>query len=180
MDDIAHHAGLGVGTAYRHFANKYELANAIFDQAVDAFVNSAEKALASEDAWVALVDVLEHTLEAQTRNRAIREILLGVRQDGPEYHDSMMAPFGPLFSRAQAQGAIRVDAEFSDLSIGLMMLCTVADTTAQESPYLWRRYLPMFLEGLRPNGCALPVPALTSEQINRVMSVHDRRPVVGA
>ena len=36
LDDIARHAGLGVGTAYRHFSNKYELAQAIFAEAIDA------------------------------------------------------------------------------------------------------------------------------------------------
>jgi len=81
MDDIAHHAGLGVGTAYRHFANKYDLANAIFDKAVEAFVDSAEEAMATPDPWQALVDVIEQTLEAQTDNRAIREILLGLRKN---------------------------------------------------------------------------------------------------
>src|SRR5689334_11065679 len=49
MDDIAEHAGLGVGTAYRHFANKYELADAIFDDAVAAFVNAAEEVLREND-----------------------------------------------------------------------------------------------------------------------------------
>ena len=59
MDDIAHHAGLGVGTAYRHFANKYELANAIFDSAVEAFVDSAEAGSHETDSWDALVGVVE-------------------------------------------------------------------------------------------------------------------------
>ena len=38
LDDVAHRAGLGVGTAYRHFANKYELARAIFGEAIDEIV----------------------------------------------------------------------------------------------------------------------------------------------
>ena len=57
MDDIADHAGLGVGTAYRHFPNKYALADAIFDDAVAAFVNAAQAVLTEPDPWDALVGV---------------------------------------------------------------------------------------------------------------------------
>ena len=57
LDDVAHRAGLGVGTAYRHFANKYELAGAILQHAVDEIVAHAEHALTVEDPWQALVGV---------------------------------------------------------------------------------------------------------------------------
>jgi AcrR family transcriptional regulator len=180
MDEIAHHAGLGVGTAYRHFANKYELANAIFDTAVAAFVDSAEEAMSVSDPWEGLVAVVERTLEAQTDNRAVREILLGINQDDPEHHDSMVAPLAPLFERAQDGGAIRPDAAPSDLAMALVMLCTVADTTAEESPELWRRYLPTVLEGLRPGGPPMPVPPLTAEGLDRALNQHKPRRVGSA
>src|ERR671937_1450248 len=59
LDDVAHHAGLGVGTAYRHFANKYELAQAILAESVDEVVELAERAATSDHPWagsVAFVD----------------------------------------------------------------------------------------------------------------------------
>src|ERR1700761_5574319 len=59
LDDVAHHAGLGVGTAYRHFANKYELATALMQQTIDTIVASAEQALQADDPWVGLTDFLE-------------------------------------------------------------------------------------------------------------------------
>lgn len=159
MDDIAEHAGLGVGTAYRHFANKYELADAIFDDAVAAFVDAAHDMLAEPDPWDALVGLIERTLEAQTGNRAMREILLGLHQDDPEHHRSMTATFVEPFERARAAGAVRADAEVSDVSAIVLMLCTVSDASGERSPQLWRRYLPMLLQGLRPDGAALPVAA---------------------
>jgi AcrR family transcriptional regulator len=159
MDDIAEHAGLGVGTAYRHFANKYHLADAIFDEAVDAFVNAAQDVLRDEDPWQALVGLVERTLEAQTGNRAMREILLGHNQDDPEHHRTMVATFVQPFERAKAAGAIRADAEVSDVDAIVFMLCTIADATASCSPRLWRRYLPTLLAGLRPDGAPMPEPA---------------------
>lgn len=158
MDDIADHAGLGVGTAYRHFPNKYALADAIFDDAVAAFLASAQAVLADPDPWDALVGLIERTLEAQSDNRAMREILLGQNQDDPERHRTMTHAFVEPFERAKGAGAIRDDADVSDVAAIVVMLCTVADAGGG-SPRLWRRYLPTLLEGLRPDGAAMPEPA---------------------
>ena len=46
LDDIAHHAGVGVGTVYRRFRDKEQLIDALFDERMDAVVAAAENALA--------------------------------------------------------------------------------------------------------------------------------------
>lgn len=158
MDDIAEHAGLGVGTAYRHFPNKYALADAIFDDAVAAFLASAHAVLAEPDPWDALVGLIERTLEAQSDNRGMREILLGQHQDDPGRHRSMTAAFVEPFARAKAAGAVRSDADVSDVAAIVTMLCTVAEASGGH-PRLWRRYLPILLQGLRPGGPPMPEPA---------------------
>jgi AcrR family transcriptional regulator len=178
MDDVAHHAGLGVGTAYRHFANKHELASAIFENAVDEIVELAEQALAMPNPWDGLVTFLEATLNAQTLNRALREILTGIYDDGRERHNARItAPFAPLVERAKAAGALRADAEPSDVSLIVVMLCTLADASSEQSPYLWRRYLPMLLAGLRDGAAPMPVPALTPEQLREALTAPNRRAV---
>ena len=174
MDDIAHHAGLGVGTAYRHFANKFDLANAIFDTAVNAFVDSAQEAMTTPDPWQGLVDVIESTLEAQTGNRAIREILLGRRRDERERHGSILDTLRPLFERARDAGALRPDVELSDIAMGVLMLCAVADASVETSPYLWRRYLPALLAGLRPGSPDSPVPALADADLEAALAERAR------
>src|SRR3954464_12088586 len=59
LDDVARPAGLGVGTAYRHFANKFELARAIFTEAIEEIVDTARAAAAMDDAWAGIVAFLE-------------------------------------------------------------------------------------------------------------------------
>src|ERR1700709_1136769 len=51
LNDIAHHAGVGVGTAYRRFANKEEVIDALFEQRLQDVVAVAEEALSASDAW---------------------------------------------------------------------------------------------------------------------------------
>jgi AcrR family transcriptional regulator len=176
MDDIAHHAGLGVGTAYRHFANKHDLAAAIFDNAVDEIVELAEQATANPDPWDGLVTFLEAMLDAQTLNRALREILTAIHEDDRDrHHARLTAPFEPLVQRAKADGVLRPEAEASDLSLIIVMLCTIADTSVEQSPYLWRRYLPMMLAGLRAGAAPMPVPALTPDELHATLLYPKRR-----
>jgi AcrR family transcriptional regulator len=55
LDDVARHAGVGVGTVYRRFPDKEALAEALFEERLAALVGLAEQALAEPDAWVGLV-----------------------------------------------------------------------------------------------------------------------------
>jgi len=50
LNDVAHHAGLGVGTVYRHFANKEELIDALFEDMVETVDQYVREAAAEQDA----------------------------------------------------------------------------------------------------------------------------------
>ena len=58
LDDIARHAGVNVATAYRHFANKHELARAYLQQTLDRAVAMAEEAAEVEDPMEGLAQFL--------------------------------------------------------------------------------------------------------------------------
>src|ERR1700727_1301184 len=59
LDDVARHAGVGVGTVYRRFPDKESLVEALFEERIEAIVAIAEKALAEPDSWTGLVSFLE-------------------------------------------------------------------------------------------------------------------------
>lgn len=176
LDDVAHHAGLGVGTAYRHFANKYELAQAIFAEAVDQVIGLAERGAEAADAWSGIVTFLEGTAEMQTADRGLREVLMGVHDSAKmeQVHDRLTDPMRTMVERAKGAGQLRPDVEVTDLGIVLLMLCTVADVTADAAPDLWRRYLPMLLDGLRA-GTDLPVPPVPEDVLRKAMDTHKQR-----
>ncbi len=176
LDDVARHAGLGVGTAYRHFTNKHELARAIFTEAIEEIVATARNAAAMDDPWAGIVAFMEKAAEAQTKDRGLREVLMGMNDAGEmERVNDLISPLlTDLVDRGKAIGAVRADADSTDVGVAVIMLCTVADVTGDVAPDLWRRYLPMLLDGLRA-GSELPVPALSPDEFRQAMVCHKQR-----
>ena len=168
LDDVARAAGVGVGTAYRHFANKFELATAVLEECIDVMVESAEKALVDEDPWRGLVSCLESALELQAFNRGLRDVLMSVSdpQSVLRVKEKLEEPLTLLVRRAQAAGVLRADLTPGDFKVLTVMVCSVADLTGGTAPDAWRRYLALLLPGLRPGGEPLPVAALTPEQMD--------------
>ncbi len=75
LNDIAHHAGVGVGTAYRRFSNKEEVIDALFEQRLQEVAGLANDSLAEPDAWQGLVSFLERSLELQFGDRGLTQIM---------------------------------------------------------------------------------------------------------
>src|SRR4051812_49978584 len=75
LNDIAHHAGVGVGTAYRRFANKEEVIDALFEESLQDLASVANEALDDPDAWRALVTFLERSLHMQFGDRGLNQIM---------------------------------------------------------------------------------------------------------
>ena len=76
LDDVARHAGVGVGTVYRRFANKEALSLALFADRLDALFSLTDDALAEQDPWAALIFFLEHTTELLAADRGLRQMLV--------------------------------------------------------------------------------------------------------
>src|SRR6478736_9197807 len=75
LNDIAHHAGVGVGTAYRRFANKEEVIDALFEEGLQDIAVVANEALANPDGWDGLVTFLERSLNLQFGDRGLNQIM---------------------------------------------------------------------------------------------------------
>lgn len=176
LDDIAARAGVGVGTAYRHFANKHELARAIIGGRIEEIVDLAESAAKEPEAWDGIVAFVEGAAVAQIADRGLREVLMGVTDPKQTEHvqERIASPLRGLVDRAKAAGELRDDAAATDLGVVMMMICTIADITADVAPDLWRRYLPMLLAGLRP-GADLPVPPIDEASLNAAMGTYKQR-----
>jgi hypothetical protein len=77
-----------------------------------------------------------------------------------------------LVERAQRHGVVRADLEPTDLPLIEFMLTAAAEYGGSARPGLWRRYLGVFLDGLRPSRdgtSALPEPALSPEEVEAAL-----------
>src|SRR3954447_22713206 len=169
LDDIAARAGVGVGTAYRRYANKQELIDEHFEQRLAEFEGFANDALADDDAWRGLAVYLSRCLERQLESRGLNEILGSAR--GRERLDAARERLAPLnaaiVERAKQQGELRRDFASTDLVFIQLALGAVMDATRAADPDLYHRYLTMFLDGMSPersDTSPMPADPLTSEQ----------------
>ena len=180
LNDVAHHAGVGVGTVYRHFPDKNELIEALFQTRVDAMVAIGQQGLADPDPWHGLVTTLTRVLQLQAGDRGLHDLV----HDSPDGMErivrirSRMLPIGTeLVRRAQLAGAVRGDVDPTDLVITQLMVGAAQDASREVAPDLWRRYLAIVLRGIatHPDDLGpLGSSALDPDQLDRVMSAYKR------
>jgi AcrR family transcriptional regulator len=185
LDDIARFAGVNVATAYRHFANKHELAREFVRQCIDEAAAAAEEAAAVPDPWAGLNQFLERSLEQLASNRAMFDVL--TRDYGGEYFAELirrtMAPLERLLARCREAGVIREDIAATDFAAIIEMLSAITDPRVSGLPYLPHRFIGLILAGLRPPGTAqpgerLPGEPLTEERLIEVATIKARYPRV--
>lgn len=175
LDDVARHAGVGVGTVYRRFPDKASLADALFDERIDALVALAEQAQAEPDAWAALVSFLERSAEILVSNRGLRQILMFAAEGhdrGICARERMRPAIESLIERAQADGQVRADLRPTDVPIIEFMVAAAAEYAWQVRPTVWRRYLALILDALRPasaSGRPLPEPELSPDEMAEIV-----------
>ena len=177
LDDIAKHAGVGTGTAYRHFANKQEIAAEVLSQSSEDMMQDSLDALEIEDPWLAITTFFETIMGRAAVNRGLHESLAIPRAPHEVLiRQQLVESVTTLFARAKAAGAIRADADPTDAGVILSMLVPVFDMAAVTSPDLWRRYLWLLLDGLRATEePALPVAAMPVAAIGAALSAPKRR-----
>jgi AcrR family transcriptional regulator len=175
LNDIAHHADVGVGTVYRRFPDKELLIDALFEERVAEIAALAEEALANPDPWEGLAGFLERGLEHQARDKGLKQLLLGAPQGCARVggvRDRMLPIVTALVKRAKDAGVLRPDIEATDLPVIQWMVGAVLDHGRDVKPELWRRYLDVVLRGIRAQPDAAPplsVDALTTEELQHVM-----------
>ncbi|GAA3428910.1 TetR/AcrR family transcriptional regulator [Streptosporangium sandarakinum] len=152
LNDVAHHAGLGVGTVYRRFPNKEALAEAVYAGKLDDIRAMAQAALAGRDAYEALRAFLEHALEQAAADRGLRELIRQGTSDSEQIvrtREGIVESCGHLIARAQEQGTMRDDVTVEDIAPIVAMIDSVMDLPAAGAVQPWRRYLALILDGLQ-------------------------------
>jgi AcrR family transcriptional regulator len=168
LDDIAAEAGVNVATAYRHFANKHELAQAFLEQITAEAIAIAEEAAAEDDPWQGLTDWFTRTLGLMVANHGLRDVV--TTSYTPEWMAQIEERVNPaldkVLARAKRAGLVRKGIAPADLGVLLQMLATVTDIETPDVDVLLRRYLALVLDGLRPTGSRLPGASPSSDAVH--------------
>lgn len=174
LNDVARHAGVGVGTVYRRFPTKGQLIEAIYVDVLDQLAALGQMALAAENSWDGFLCYVWQMCEHTATDRASREIVFSKAYGGErvrEARDRLVPVVRQLVERAQADGYLRAGVASADTPIFALLAGTVSGFAGEVDPQLWRRYVAMLLDGMRarPDQGALPVPALDDAGMDRVM-----------
>ena len=176
-DDIAREAGVGVGTVYRRFPDKEQLIDALFEARIEEIADVARAATEHPDPWDGLVDFLMRTQELQSRDRGLKELVLGGSRGAERAvaARSLIAPLAAqILQRAKDAGAVRSDFELTDLPMIQLAIGTIAESSRDVAPDVWRRMMTLVIDGLRPERAQseLEPAALDQDQANDVMACY--------
>jgi len=182
LDDVAREAGVGVGTVYRRFPDKESLIEELFTSRFDVMVAAAEEAYLAPDPWEALAAYLSQVVEAFSGDLGLRELMMfgTYGSDKVRFARERIRPVVTrLVGRAQAAGQVRADIAPSDIPFLGLMLSLISEYAGEIRPDIWRRYLALILDGLRPARAGttrLPVPALDPDEMESLIRTQGHRP----
>lgn len=159
VDEIARRAGVGKGTVFRRFPTKEHLVAAILCDCLEEVHGLGVELLEGDaDPDVALQEFMRAGAALQAQNRGFFESIAQSTFVEPEVlsvKQRLIEVTAALISAAQAAGCVRGDVTAYDV---LMLQCGAIQAAApfhDQAPELWRRYLDIAFDGLRPQGAHL-------------------------
>lgn len=161
LNDVAHHAGVGVATVYRRFPTKAELLEQVYAELLEHYVARLESALLIEDAWVAMQSALVTMCEMCASDRGLREMAYG--NSGAAFctarvRERLVIIATTIVERARDQGCVRHDLSHNDILMFGMIAGSVSDVAGAVASDLWRRYVALTLDGVRSHAVHTTLP----------------------
>jgi AcrR family transcriptional regulator len=187
LAEVAKHAGFGVATVYRRFANKDDLIYEVYAARLRAHEQVAREAAAAADAGSSFVRFFEQSIMELAADKGLRDLTMGgytrslgwARGAAPdrlaellaENHQAMGIHLTELVRRAKDSGGLREDFEATDMMVLSIAVQATIAFGGSEHPELYRRALGIILDGLRPAHrkiTALPTLALPDTELPQV------------
>jgi AcrR family transcriptional regulator len=154
--EIARRAGVGEATLFRRFPSKDDLIVAILAEHMDDVIATAEGCLGEPDPWRAIERFFEAMVEQQVHDRGALDAVKDECMTSPVLaarRKRVMDLISRLLHRAQHAGVVRDDLTAPDVAL-LTAAASAPSGIAFPGvrPDLWKRYLGVILDGIRPEG----------------------------
>jgi AcrR family transcriptional regulator len=148
--EIAEHAGVGLGTVYRHFPQRSDLIVAVFQTQVDACAEAASILASKYEPAEALARWLQRYVDFLTTKRGLTTALHSgdpAYAALPAYFDKHLHPaLQGLLNTAVAAKALRADVKAEELLRAVASLCR---SRRDEEPAYARRMVDLLVDGMR-------------------------------
>ena len=173
LNEIARHAGLGVGTVYRRFPDKEVLVETVLEDEVASLTTLIEDFFHTDSAWEGLTRLLHAVADRQVAHRGFSEAILGSdhhRQFSTAFRTRVGPRMVTLIQRAEQQGSLRPGVSVGDLMMLLLMVGELGAAADAVSPGVHHRYVDLFLESLKAeDGRPALEPGITEVQAQAIM-----------
>jgi AcrR family transcriptional regulator len=153
LNDVAHEAGVGVGTVYRRFPDKTTLIDALLSAKFDALSMLARRAAACPTARQAMREYLFGAVELRAGDRALAEVIVRAHTTSDTVRgqrDRLEEQVGALIEWAEQEGVLRAGFAARDVPMLVVMVGAVADRTSGCGSEVWRRYAQIVVDGVCP------------------------------
>jgi AcrR family transcriptional regulator len=151
LEAVARHAGVGIGTLYRHFPTREALFESVYRHEVEQLVELADRLKADGAPVEALRRWLHANVEfVATKNGMSTALAVAAhsKTDLTAYSlDRLTRAMGALLERAVAVGEIRADITPEDLLRALVGMCYTHDKPGWQANVV--RLVDVFVDGLR-------------------------------
>jgi AcrR family transcriptional regulator len=169
--EIARRAGVAKGTLFRHFPAKGDLIAAVLAERMREM-----RELISDvaDTWppglAAVAELMTRGAAMLAADRSFFDAASAQVDLGPELLGEKLAleaALDELVAAAQRSGEVRSDVRGVDLAMLMMAATNTCAPTEALAPALWRRYLALMTDGLRPGTTTeLPVAAVSGVEVS--------------
>ena len=148
MEAIAKHAGVGVGTLYRHFPTRMDVVEAVYEHDVEELSEAARHVNAELEPWPAVEAFFDAFLRYARTKQALLTELQQAFEKNPDLKSRcrgmIESSFDLVIDRAKEAGAIRTDVYGADVMQLVSPICTNAAISVEQT----RRLLNLILDGL--------------------------------
>ncbi|HWF16980.1 MAG TPA: helix-turn-helix domain-containing protein [Acidimicrobiales bacterium] len=149
MEAISKEAGVGVGTLYRHFPNRLDLVEAVYQTDVQELWETAQRVATELEPWPAVEAFFDAFMRYARTKKTLLDELHQAFEKKPDLRSRarglLESSFDLVIDRAKDAGAVRNDVDGADV----MQLVSPVCTNASVDPEQAGRLLRMILDGLR-------------------------------
>lgn len=167
MEGIAARAGVGVGTVYRHFANKDALIDELLRLSMTEVLDAATDAL-SRPGGAGLEQFLRVLGAIFAAHAKYAHLLLERSSDAGAAVETRAA-VRALTERALAAGTLNPGVTFGDVLALIWAMRGLTEATGEVAPDTWQRFLDIHLAGLCAAGPLSASPSLSPGQLSALL-----------